>query len=207
VPEWPWIAVASGAWVIALGGHALHGGVLGAWVVMVVAMMVPATLPLAHALSTESLWERRYRTPAIFLAAYVAVWSAFGALALGAWSLVADRVGAGHTAVAVVAILVAGAAWQLTPWQRRSLKRCHRRRPVGVRGRQADLMCARFGGYHARQCVGACWPLMLAMAPAHLPALMVALTALTSWERLARRPNRRACAATLVGLALLTIAV
>ncbi|MGH2917804.1 MAG: DUF2182 domain-containing protein [Solirubrobacteraceae bacterium] len=206
VPEWPWLVLASCAWT-ALLGHAIHGGGLLAWVVMVVAMMLPATLPVARAISFGSLWDRRHRAPAIFLVTYVAIWSLFGALALGAWSLVDGRGGSQHATLVIAGLLLAGAGWQLTRQHRRLLKRCHRMRTLGSRGRAADLACARYGAYHARQCVGVCWPLMLAMVPAHRPALMIAVAGLSTWQRLARRPRRTACAAALAGLALLVLAL
>ena len=37
--------------------------------VMVVAMMLPAAIPLARAISFDSVWDRRYRSAALFLAA------------------------------------------------------------------------------------------------------------------------------------------
>jgi predicted metal-binding membrane protein len=206
VPEWPWLVLVSGSWVT-LAGHAVHALGPGEWVVMVVAMMLPATVPVARAISLEGLWARRYRAPAIFLATYVAIWSLYGALVLGVWSLLEDRGGSEHATLAIGAILVAGAGWQFTKQHRRFLKRCHRRRPVGVRGRRADRACVRYGAYHARQCGGACWPLMLAMVPAHPPALMLGVGALSTWQRLARRPRRDVAAVTLVGLALLTLAL
>ena len=201
VPEWPWIALVGGAW--ALAGPGMHGLGHGAWVAMVVAMMLPATIPVARSIALEGLWSRRYRAPAIFLAAYVAVWSLFGAIALAAWGLAEPHAGSPHRAIAL--ILLVGAGWQVTRRHLRCLKRCHRRRPIGLRGRAADLACARYGVYHARQCCGTCWPLMLAMVPAHLPALMLALTALSTWQRLARRPRRDVAVAALAGLAVLML--
>jgi predicted metal-binding membrane protein len=206
VPEWPWIVLVSGAW-IALAGHLFHGRRMGEWVVMVVAMMLPATLMTARVISLEGLWARRYRAPAIFLATYIAVWSLFGALALGAWSLVDGRVSAAHETVMVAAILVAASGWQLTGRHRRFLKRCHRTLPIRARGWPADRSCLHFGAYHAGQCIGACWLLMLAMVPAHLPAVMVAVAAVSTWERVARLPRRTACAAVLCALALVTLAL
>lgn len=206
VPEWPWIALASGAWV-ALAGHAAHASRAAGWLLMVVAMMLPATLPIVRAISLDGLWSRRYRAPAIFLAVYVAVWSLFGAVALGAWAFASDRGGEGHAPLVIAAILVGGAGWQLTSRHRRCLKRCHRRRPIGVRGVAADRACAGYGAYHARQCVGTCWPLMLAMAPAHLPLLIVGLAALSTWQRVVVRPRRDVAVGVLLGLALLTVAL
>ena len=201
VPEWPWIALVGGAW--ALAGHGPHALGPAGWVAMVVAMMLPATIPVTRSIALESLWSRRYRAPAVFLAAFVAVWSLFGAVAFGAWGLAEPHAGSPHVVIAL--ILLAGAGWQLTRRHRRCLKRCHRRRPIGVRGRAADLACARYGAYHARQCCATCWPLMLAMVPAHLPALMLGLAALSTWQRLARRPRRDVAVAALAGMALCTL--
>ena len=85
------------------------------WTLMVVAMMVPATIPVLRAISFDSMWQRRYRAPPLFVAAYLAVWVAFGAVALGAWQL-AGVLGAGHAvhgAAATAAILLVAANWQL----------------------------------------------------------------------------------------------
>jgi predicted metal-binding membrane protein len=206
VPEWPWLVLASGAWV-ALAAHAAHARPAVAWPVMVVAMMVPAALPILRAISLEGLWSRRYRAPAIFLASYVAIWSLFGVLALGAWALASDDGADRHAHLVMAAILLAAAGWQVTRPHRRALKRCHRRRPVGVRGLAADRACAGYGAYHARQCVVTCWPLMLAMAPAHLPVLMAAVAALSTWQRLVTRPRRSVAVAGLLVLALAALAI
>jgi predicted metal-binding membrane protein len=207
-PEWPWAALVVAAWAALLagaGGGGAHGHAPGpaSWTLMVVATMVPATIPVLRAVSLDSMWQRRHRSAALFLVAYLAVWMAFGAVALGAFEL-ARALGAGHVlhgATATGACLFVAANWQLSPRHRRCLKRCHRSLPLGARGRAADRACSRYGFYHARQCAGACWPLMLAMVPAHGLALMAALTALSSWQRLARRPRRELCAAALAGLA------
>jgi predicted metal-binding membrane protein len=208
-PEWPWLLVVVVAWTAVVSGAAGRGAMdhasapgLAWWTLMVVAMMVPATIPIARTISLESMWHRRYRAPLAFLVAYVGVWVALGAGAIGAWELVA-ALGAGHAihgAAAAGAILLLAANWQLSPHHRRCLKRCHRTLPLGARGRAADAACLRYGLYHARQCAGACWPLMLATIPGHGVLLMVALTALSSWQRLARRPHREACAGALVAL-------
>lgn len=208
-PEWPWVALVVGAWAALIAG-AGGGGAMGhargpglaSWTLMVVAMMVPAAVPVLRAIGLDSMWHRRYRSPALFLTAYLAVWVAIGAAAVGAWQL-AGLLGGGHAlhgAAATGALLFVAANWQLSPRHRRCLKRCHRALPLGARGRAADRACLRYGSYHARQCAGACWPLMLAMLPGHGLALMTALTALTSWQRIARRPRRSACAGVLVAL-------
>jgi predicted metal-binding membrane protein len=201
------VLVAS-AWM-GLAAHAGHQHQLGVggWVAMVVAMMLPATLPVARAVSFRSMWRRRYRAPAIFLTTYVVIWAAFGTVALALWSIAGTQrpVGSG---TAAGALLLAGAAWHLTAQHNRFLKRCHRTLPLRSRGFAADRSCVRYGAYHGWQCLGTCWPLMLAMIPGHhQPALMIAVGALSTWERVARRPRRRVCAAILAVLAVPTVVV
>jgi predicted metal-binding membrane protein len=206
-PEWPWVALVVAAWAALMAGDSLsmsHARApdLPTWALMTVAMMVPATIPVVRAMSFDSMWNRRYRSPALFLLAYLAIWVTFGAVVLAAWQ-VAGALGGGHAnhgAVATAAILFVAANWQLSPRHRRCLKRCHRRLALGARGRAADRACLRYGLYHARQCAGACWPLMLAMVPGHGIALMLALTALSSWQRLVRRPRRSVAAGGLIAL-------
>jgi len=207
-PEWPWVALVVAAWAaLVAGAGGATGHAPGWWALMVVATMVPATIPVLRAVSFGSMWHRRYRSPALFLGAYLSLWMAFGLAAIGAFEL-ARLLGAGHAthgAAATGAILVVAANWQLAPTHRRCLKRCHRTLPLGARGRCADRACLRYGAYHGRQCVGACWPLMLAMAPGHSLTLMLALTALSSRQRLARYPRRSASAGVLLALAALVV--
>jgi len=204
-PEWPWVALVVAAWAVIVaggtaGGHR-HGLGFASWTLMVVAMMLPATIGVLRAISFDSMWGRRYRSPSLFLAAYLAAWAALGTVALAAWQLAGMLGAAPHGAASTGAILLVAASWQLSPTHRRCLKRCHRALPLGARGRAADRACLRYGLFHARWCAGACWPLMLAMVPGHGLALMVALTALSTWQRLARRPRRSLCAGALVALA------
>ena len=205
-PQWPWVALVGAAWIgLVVASAGAHSP--GSWALMVVAMMVPATIPLLRAISFESMWHRRYRSPTLFLAAYLSVWLAVGVAALALWQLSA-LAGGGHAlhgAVLTGAILVVAANWQLAPTHRRCLKRSHRTLPLGSRGRAADRACLRYGAYHGRQCIGACWPLMLAMVPGHSLALMVALTAFSTWQRLDRRPSRPVSAGALLVLAAVVV--
>jgi predicted metal-binding membrane protein len=204
-PEWPWALLVLGAWVVlaveairpmrhTMAGmsHGRHDEVLASglawWMLMTVATMVPAALPLLREISLGSLWPRRYRSAALFLAGYLAVWSLFGAAALGAWHVVSETTSM-PVGLVVGVMLLGAAAWGLTAAKRRSLKLCHRYLPLPPRGRAADEACVRFGLYHGRQCVAVCWPLMLSMVPGHTLALMLGVTALVTWERLARLPR------------------
>lgn len=208
-PEWPWALLAGLAWALLFLIHDLplqtrgHGGdstSLAHWAAMAMAMMLPATLPMLRGIAQGSLWSRRYSAPAVFVSGYLLVWVAVGAVAIALWSLLQPRLSV-EPATASAIVLLCGAAWQLTTWAARFVKGTHRELSLAVRGRAADLSCARYGVYHGAQCLGACWPLMMAMVPGHGWGLMVGATAISSWQRLARRPHLRWCALALVALA------
>ncbi len=211
-PEWPWALLALLAWSLLFLTHDLsllargpdHDSTsIAHWAAMVMAMMLPATLPMLRGIARVSLWQRRYRSPAVFLISYLLIWVGLGAIAIAAWSLLRPQLSAAPPTVSAI-VLLCGAAWQLTRWDARFVKGTHRELSLAARGRLADLSCARYGAYHAGQCVGGCWPLMLAMVPGHGWGLMLGATAISSWQRLARRPRLRWCALVTVGLAALT---
>jgi predicted metal-binding membrane protein len=170
---------------------------------MTVAMMVPAALPIVQEIGLHSLWSRRYRAGLIFIAAYVSVWALFGTAAITLWRMITPS----EPDVGLVSgiLVLTAAGWALTSAKRRHLKRCHRLPPLPSEERAANKALLRFGVYHARQCIGVCWPLMLLMIPAHTLLSMAGIAALSSWERLARLPRLRVCALilTIVGTGIL----
>ena len=207
-PEWAATAVALSGWalLIALGGrgHAHRSPGLSHWAAMSVAMMVPSTLPAVRGIAFTSLWSRRQRAPAIFLASYVAVWTAFGAVAIPVRALFPLG---GSTMLA--GALVLAAAWELAPAKRRALRACHLSDPIPPRGWRADVGCARAGLVYGRRCVVACWALMLAMlAPGavSLP-LMLLVAGIVGAEKLLVRGTRLTAAASpvLLGAAFLVL--
>lgn len=140
------------------------------WAVMMVAMMVPSAAPmiLFFATITRARVEpgRRGARTAVFVAAYLLVWTAFSALAtLGQWGLHSAALLSPHaltvTPVAGGALLIAAGVYQLTPLKYACLARCQS--PLGFVMRQwregpggALVMGLRHGAY----CVGCCWSLM-----------------------------------------------
>lgn len=170
------------------------------WLVMVTAMMAPAALPTVRRLALTSLWRRRQRTVALFVGGYLAVWTAFGVLALTLASLAEATTRARPTALTAT-LLVAAAVWQLTTWKRRSVRARHLLAPLPQHGIHADAASAAAGVRHALWCVVGCWPVMLAMAFADIRLAVVAvLTLVIAGESVARRSDRLtalAAAATL----------
>lgn len=182
---------------------------LGAWTVMMAAMMLPATAPVA------SLYARTapgHRTPRViaFSAGYVLVWAAAGlpayALATGA-SRVAIGYPAAGTAVAA-AVFALNGVYQLTPLKDLCLTRC--RSPIGLLLRYASYKGPsrhmRAGAHHGAFCLGCCWSLMLLFTAFGVMNLwaMVGLAAVITAEK--RLPRGRLLA-RVTGLASLALAV
>jgi len=189
-------ATLGGAWSAAVSG-------LPSWILMTVAMMGPAALlSVGYAGRTSLRWRRR-RAMAEFSAGYLAVWAAFGVLALAA---AASAPGVARP-VTLAVVLAAAAAWQLTPVKRRFLLAAHRSVPLPPRGWRAERGALAFGLRNGLACVGSCWCLMLVMAVGPGGGLLwpAALTGVVTAERLSRRP-RHATQATAVVLGFATVA-
>jgi predicted metal-binding membrane protein len=182
------------------------------WVLMIVAMMLPSSIPLV--VTFRALVARR-RQPAmlvgLLLLGYLVVWTAFG---LGAW--IADR--GIHAAVEAIpflaaypqlilasTLLVAG-LWQFSPMRDRCLDEC--RSPLGFvmnrwRGVGERREALAMGIAHGAFCVGCCWSLMLVMFGVGLgnATIMLALGGLTAVEK--NMPWGRRLSRPLGGLLIL----
>jgi predicted metal-binding membrane protein len=164
------------------------------WVLMILAMMLPSSIPLV--LTFAALIGRR-RQPrvlvALLLVGYLVTWAAFG---LGAWVL--DRgihvaVGAlpwlaAHPQLIVASTLLAAGLWQFSPLRDRCLDEC--RTPLGFvvarwRGTSERRESFAMGIAHGVFCVGCCWSLMLVMFGVGLGSVtaMLVLGAITAAEK------------------------
>jgi len=164
------------------------------WVLMIVAMMLPSSLPLV--MTFGALVRRRTRAGslvALLLAGYLVVWAAFG---LAAW--VFDRVIhaavdalpllAAHPQLIIGATLLAAGLWQFSPLRDRCLDEC--RSPLGFvlnrwRGVSEQREAFAMGIAHGAFCVGCCWSLMLVMFGVGLAnvSAMLVLGGLTAVEK------------------------
>jgi predicted metal-binding membrane protein len=164
------------------------------WVLMIVAMMLPSSVPLV--LVFAAIVGRR---PApgtlvsLLLAGYLAIWTAFGATAwlldrgihaaVDAWPWLAE-----HPQLIIGSTLLVAGLWQFSPLRDRCLDEC--RSPLGFivnRWRAVSLRREAFsmGVAHGAFCVGCCWSLMLVMFGVGLGSLpaMLALGGLTAVEK------------------------
>lgn len=191
-----------------------HGSVSSAptsglpmWALMSVAMMLPGALPaLSHVASHSYRWRRR-RAMTEFATVYLALWVAFGAVALTLVGLVHASAG-----LELGLALALASVWQLTAFKRRALRDCHLSVPLPPRGRSAVIGAARFGMVNGSACVRSCWPVMLAMTVvpgSRMLVWMPVLTGLMTVEKLTRRPRLAArIVAVVLGLgAVVAVAV
>ncbi|HVL85515.1 MAG TPA: DUF2182 domain-containing protein [Pseudonocardia sp.] len=189
------------------------GAFLAGWLVMVGAMMLPTVVPLVRLFAVVSARAPRPGPArAALLAGYLAVWTAFAAVALvaatglaglvGAWSWLAAR-----PAVVLGAALVLAGAFQFSTLKQACLTAC--RSPALVLHRHYRRGAAgglRLGLRHGLHCLGCCWALMLLMVVAGAASLywMLALTAVMVAEKTTRGGARLA---RPVGVALIVAGI
>ena len=154
---------------------------------MAAAMMTPLVLDQARHVAVSSLWRRRYRAVAGFLAGYLSVWTVVGAAFMFVGSLLVAF--AGWYTVAAVGFVVA-ALVTCSPSHARWLRQCWSTRPLALSGWRADRDCVRFGASTAVPCIVVTGPLMCAAAIGQSVLVMAAVTAVMALER--RRPPREA---------------
>lgn len=139
------------------------------WLVMMIAMMIPAVLPMAVIYRAMPQAQPVRFTTFSFIAGYLSGWSAFALLAaLLQWFLHArgwlhGNQLATHGAL-TAAILIAAGAYQLTPLKLACLARC--RSPFGyfmAHWRDGRSGAFTMGARHGLFCIGCCWVLMLLM--------------------------------------------
>jgi predicted metal-binding membrane protein len=218
-PEWRVASVVVAAWIALLAGIGMHGTQLGShhaplaalvmWTLMVVAMMVPVTLPAVRHVALNSMRRRQQRAIAVYVGAYIGVWMAFGLAAIGVQHVLGAHLGVSHQVLLSAALAAAG-GWQLTRAKRRALYACGRTVPLPPYGRPADAACARFALLHAWRCIRSCWAIMLVMVVIGHSSLiwMIALTALVVAEELTvggrrlTRPAAGVLAAAAAAIAL-----
>jgi predicted metal-binding membrane protein len=178
-------AAAMGDMWSAMGGMTMSGigGIvlfLSIWAVMMVAMMVPATLPLIllyRTIARNRLSLIRARVGmVIMLVGYIAIWVAAG-LPVYAYNSLAG--GAGSLAAVLPALLlIVGGAYQFTPLKRYCHARCSSPLFFLVRNwRPGATGALRLGMIHGVDCLGCCAGLMVGLVALGMMNLSWMLTA------------------------------
>jgi predicted metal-binding membrane protein len=193
------------------------GFYVGVWVVMMAAMMFPSIAPmvLTYRRIHNHRRERGKARPgatALFVAGYLIAWTGFGLAAYGLLETIRSisidalswNEGGKYLAGGVI---VAAAAYQLTPAKDVCLKKC--RSPLDfVLGywREGYGGALRMGVEHGAWCVGCCWALMAALFALGVMSVgwMVFVAALIATEKLLpwKAIANRGIAALLIVLGL-----
>lgn len=180
----------------------------GGWLVMIAAMMLPTTVPMARMFAVVSA-VRTSPGPAraAFSGAYIAVWLAFGAAGLAGATALQLVLGGRRPDLVLAAALALAGAVQFSPLTKRCLALCRDPRAfLFARYRRGIGGAWAVGVRHALACVGCCWALMLVMFATGVGGLvwMLGLTAVMVVQKVARWGHRIAAP---VGVALLIAAV
>ena len=159
------------------------------WTVMMVAMMVPSAAPMILAFLTVNQHRQAAARPfvpvSIFLLGYLAVWTAFSALATAAewWLHRAALLSPSMVATSSLlnsGLLIAAGVFQWTPLKHSCLKNC--RSPLSFlmsEWREGSAGAFIMGLRHGAYCLGCCWALMALLFVAGVMNLLwVALIAL-----------------------------
>jgi predicted metal-binding membrane protein len=173
------------------------GMVFAVWLVMIGAMMLPTTVPLARMFVVVTARVPRPTGARVaFLAGYLALWSGFAAAALLGDRGVDALLGrAAPSGLVLGAVLVVAGVFQLTPWKHHCLTVC--RSPwmflwqyYGRGFRGAWMLGVRHGTF----CLGCCWALMLVMLGTGVSSMrwMLALTGAMLVEKAAHKGFRLA---------------
>jgi predicted metal-binding membrane protein len=174
------VSVAAWAALLAMGDELPMGFGLwiGAWTVMMAAMMLPSTSPLVLLYARQST-----ATSSVLLTTgYVAVWAAVGLAAYAVDMRLPDP-----SNRVVGAVLIAAGLYQLTPLKTACLTRC--RNPADflvTHWRRGRVGALRLGVEHGAYCVGCCWALMgvLIVAGSMGLAWVVAIALVVAAEKL-----------------------
>ncbi len=192
------------------------------WVVMLAAMMFPSVAPMViayariHRHRRETGREARPGSTAVFVAGYLATWTAFGLLSYGLYVAAAGLFptalspGEGGRYVAA-GVILAAALYQLTSAKDVCLSKC--RTPMDFilhRLRSGYGGALRMGVEHGAWCVGCCWALMAALFALGVMSVgwmavvgaFIAVEKMLPWKRLANRSVAVALAVIAVVVAL-----
>ncbi len=191
------VAIVAWVWLLQSGEAGMGApAFLGAWLVMMAAMMLPSAAPLvliyrrgASATATGAL-----------TAGYLALWAAVGIAAYAA-----DSSLEGSRAAALV--LVGAGLYELTPLKARFLRQC--RDPAGflmTRWRGGPVGAFRLGLEHGLFCLGCCWALMAVLVVSAAMGLawaaVIALAVFAEKVLPGERIWRLAIAGALLGLGI-----
>jgi Predicted metal-binding integral membrane protein (DUF2182) len=152
---------------------------------MVVIMMSAGLVPMARFVRRRTLRRRWWAAPTVLMA-YLTIWITVTAAVMVA---TASTIWPAGTALV---LLLAAAAWELSPLKRWSIDACQKTVPLHLRGLRATISEIWFGVHQGGLCMASCWlvmlPMLLGVGPAVI--LMPVGTTVVTLQRLGARPTR-----------------
>jgi len=171
---------------------------VGMWAAMMVAMMLPSSLPLLLLYRRALCFRRETHVNALvwaMAAAYFLVWTLFGVTAYAIGVTIAEAAMRSSTISHVIPItagggLIIAGAYQFTPWKSACLNHC--RDPFDLIAHHLDsgwTGAVRLGAHHGVFCTGCCWALMLMQLVMGVMSLgaMIAIATVIALEKLLAR--------------------
>ena len=166
--------------------------VFAMWSVMMAAMMLPSATPMVLTFSALNRKRGEDARSLLFVAGYLFLWTAFGAMAVTAqWALqsgglLSPMIVSTSAWLTGILLLIAG-VFQFTPFKHACLRAC--RSPFGflMSEWQEGLLGAwRMGIRHGLYCLGCCWALMALLFVGGVMNILwiAALAALVAIEKL-----------------------
>lgn len=165
----------------------IPSGIIGGWMLMVAAMMLPKLIPHMELIYARSLKRRRLELIVAFTGGYLCPWAGIGLL-IYHLSPIMDA----HQslwlapAVGMVALI-----WQCTPWKQYCLNKGHQHPPIPTFGPAASREAIYYGLSHGCWCVASGWALMLfplTLPEGHLLAMALLTPVMLSEHMTGRRP-------------------
>ena len=189
-------------------------GFVGAWVVMMAAMMLPSAAPLVLLYRAAGADGRAVNAVPL-VAGYLLAWSVFGALVYAAQQTLGAVIHASPALgdarpYAVAGILTIAGVYQFTSLKKACLRKC--RSPLDFlmhrwRGPSA-FDALRLGAEHGSYCVGCCWGLMAVLVISGAMSLVwVVLIALVVFMEKVMPFGERGAQLSGAGLGLLALLV
>ena len=191
-----------------------HAQWLTGWAIMVLAMMLPTSIPFLRTVSEVSEGHR-FKLISIAAFAFIGTWTAAGFILIGVSMLLSFVAPVGTMAqpaiVAGIAAIAAG-AYQFTPLKKACLDACRSPRAVLLchwNGERPAVSAAEAGLRYAAICIGCCWATMILtlIVGAFALPLMIIISVIMLAERMLPwvRPLIPVQAGLAVALGLLLI--
>lgn len=185
------------------------------WLVMMVAMMFPAIMPvvmIVHRWSTSRGLRSQITVP--FVSGYLLVWGSAGLAAYGLLTFLESNLVRGPSLVRLGgALIITAGIYQLTPLKDICLRQC--RSPLSLLMQHARTLQSgmtgrlRVGAAHGAYCLGCCWALMTVLVLIGMMNLawMAAVAAVILAEKVLTSGTgfSRALGVVLVGTGLIVV--